>query len=146
MQIHYSRTPSLEVSWLPLSDRKGLPTPLVAFGDFADASGYFLARGIRYDEFESTGARDVLLLSTVHGPRPATLAHEHRHFQQHYIPGLPRIFAAPALQFGDTVTTWRRAIRAFYLTRDFEMDALRYERRLAVDEVNTASFEALLHA
>lgn len=141
--MHFSRTPSLEVNWLPNSDRKGLPTPMVAFADLDWCSGCFLPAGIRYESLESTGSRDVLVISTRHGARPATIAHEHRHFQQHYLPSLPRLFAAESLDFGVTFDSWCAAIRKFYRGRPFEMDALRYERRHVIDEQNEASFEAL---
>lgn len=122
-----------------------MPTPQVAFADLDWCAGCYAARGKRYDAaywgVESTGARDLIVISTRWELRPATLAHEFRHMQQHYLPSLPAIYDAPALDFGKTPDSWADAIRVFY-RRPYEADALRYERRLSPDETNEQHWRA----
>lgn len=136
----YSRRPSLELSWLPISDRKTLPTPRITFMDLDWCGGCYCARGLRFDDMELTGNVDTIVVSTHFGEvKPSVLAHEFRHMQQHYLPSLPRIFAAPTLDFsGDK---WEGAIRRFYRGRPYEADALRYERRLAPDHANERAWQ-----
>lgn len=139
-----SRTPSLELSWLPLSDRKTMPTPEVVFLDMPWCSACYKPRGFASDELEATVARDVLFISTHWGKdiRPSTFAHEYRHMQQYYIPALPKImFDVHQLDFGDTYDTWARALRTFYRTRPWERDALRYERTFSSDEENEQAWQ-----
>ena len=136
------RRPSLELSWLPLSERKGMATPEIRFEEFTWASGYYLPRGQRLDDYEHTGRGDVLVISTSHGARKATLAHEFRHMQQRYIPSLPRLGISRVLDFGTTHEDWMRAVRIFY-RRPWELDALRFEAKHAPDQQNEASLRSI---
>lgn len=138
------RRPSLELSWLPLSDRKSIPTPEVAYAEMHDCGGCYVPAGYRDDDFETTGRRDLIVLSTAFGePRPTTIAHEFRHLMQRYLPSLPRLRFMPALDFGETHETWTRAIRVFYRERPFELDALRYQTRIAPDDLTADFWQAL---
>lgn len=135
-----ARIPSLELAWLPMSERKGMPTPEVRFLDRIDsASGYYLRRGGRNDDYSHTGRRDVLVIGAHGTDRAATIAHEFRHMQQHYVLALPRIGDSPTIDFGTTTEEWERGLRIFY-RRPWEFDALRFERRLAPDHSNDTGF------
>lgn len=126
--------------WLPLSDRKGLPTPRVLFRHMDWCSGCFVAR--THDRFiedwldidRSEG--DVIVLSTAYDDiDPSVIAHEHRHFQQHYFQSLPRLGACIPFDPGDgSLEAWNVGIRNFYRSQPWEMDALRYELRIAKTE------------
>jgi hypothetical protein len=141
-----AKHPSLELSWLPLSDRKTMPTPAVAFMDLDWCSACYLRRGDRHENLESTGATDMIVLSTHWGGdiRPSCIAHEYRHMQQHYLPDLPKAYADGMLQldFGDTRESWLKSIRQFYRAMPWESDALRYELRLSPDQQNEESWQA----
>jgi hypothetical protein len=133
--MHRVRFPSLEFSWLPLSDRKSMPTADVVYADVSSWSGAYVPAGYRLEEFEHTGSRNTIVLSTHYGEtRRATVAHEFRHLMQRYLPSLPRMRLVPALDFGDTHETWAKAIRRFYRERPWEFDALRYETRFDADD------------
>lgn len=129
------RHPSLDLNWLPRSERKGLSLPRVEFRDVVGAGGYYLMAGARFDEFEHAGERDVLVISITAVDPAATIAHEFRHMQQRYVTTLPRIECAPWMDFGDTFETWSRAFRVFY-RRPWERDALQFELRHAPCESN----------
>jgi len=143
--MKFARFPSLELSWLPISERKGLPTPAILFHHDPQCSGCYLARGEPWDQLEHCGERDVLMISTAHGARPSTIAHEFRHMQQRYVTALPRIGFSPALDFGDTLEAWERAVKVFY-RRPWELDALRFESRLAPDDTNEHAMRITVHA
>lgn len=134
--------------WLPLSDRKTLPTPRVVFVDLPAWGGYFACRTVErcIDDVTDIDRRDgdLIVLSTHWGdPRPGVLAHEHRHFQQHYLPCLPLMRGGQSgFDFGNTLESWNRTIRRYFVTQPWELDALRYERRLAPDSVNEAMVRA----
>jgi hypothetical protein len=100
-----AKHPSLELSWLPLSDRKTMPTPAVAFMDLDWCSACYLRRGDRHENLESTGATDTIILSTHWGGdiRPSCIAHEYRHMQQHYLPDLPKATAEGMLQLENSL-------------------------------------------
>lgn len=142
MRVTFARHPSLELSWLPMSDRKGMPTPQIAYADLDWCSGCYCKAGTRFEDMEAPGARDTIFVSTRFGDvRGAVLAHEYRHLQQHYITSLPKSFNARALDFGQTFESWSNAIKEFY-KRPYELDALLYERRLSPDEGNLMQWEA----
>ncbi len=140
------------LDWLPLSDRKGLPTPRVVLRDVADCSGRFYCRlpyrWVEHDIDIERSERDVILLSTHWGePSASTIAHEHRHFQQRYLTGLPQSghYRQP-FSDGGTVEGWRIAIRRYYREHPWEMDALRYSARVHVDDHNDAQLHATFGA
>lgn len=137
------------LSWLPMSDRKGLPMPRVVFRDIAWASGAFFCRmAERCFDKELDADRndgDVLVISTHWGqPSASTIAHEHRHFQQYYCLGLPQCgVVQPFQMMGDGEEDWRAGIRRFYRAQPWEMDALRYAMRIHRDEKCECEWEAL---
>lgn len=140
----------MSFDWLPLSDRKGLPTPRVLYMDLDWCLGCFVARtpercvedyfGIDRSE------RDVIVFSTHWGELAGSVvAHEHRHFQQRYLLGLPRL-GTPINQVRDVrdAAHWRAAIKRFYTSQPWEMDALRYSVRVHLDEPTEQQLEAVL--
>jgi hypothetical protein len=132
-------------SWLPLSDRKGLPTPRVMYADLDWCGGCFIARTAERCIDEDFGIdrreADVIVLSTRHGDVPgSTLAHEHRHFQQHYLQALPRIGVVRPF---DDAGGWDAGIRSYYGSQAWEMDALRYSMRAHRDETCEAQWAAV---
>lgn len=135
--------------WLPLSDRKTMPTPRVVYLDLAWCGGYYAGRTTTHclDDFGSWLDRkdgDIIVLSTHWGdPRPGVIAHEHRHLQQHYVKSLPQIGLCKGTNDDGTLGTWEREIRTFFRTQPWEMDALRYERRIAPDEVSESMVQAV---
>lgn len=138
------RYPSLELAWLPLSDRKTLSTPRIVMLEEPDVGGYYSARGVRYigGTYPTHGERDTIVVSTHWGDGriASTLAHEYRHMQQWYVPSLPKIRPAPWPDWSD----WERAIRRFYHGRPWELDALRYERRHAPDQDNEQAMQVVM--
>ncbi len=141
--MNFCRYPSLELSWLPMSDRKTLPTPHVVMVDLPEVGGFFSPRGIPQRDYVPTnGSRDIIAISTHWNDSriASTLAHEFRHMQQWYLPGLPKWPNSDGwMDFSD----WDAAIKKFYRTRRYEMDALRYEYRLARDDTNERVREVL---
>ncbi len=142
--MNFCRHPSLELNWLPLSDRKTLATPHVVMVDEPNAGGFYSPRGqsCRDSSVPTLGERDIIAVSTHWDDSriASTLAHEFRHLQQHYLPSLPRIRAAPWLDWN---VDWEKQLRLFYRGRPWEMDALRYERRHAKDDANERTVEIL---
>lgn len=133
----------MTLQWLPLSDRKTLPTVRIAYVDIEFAGGLFACRtdgrcllqdlGLDIDRRDG----DVIVLSTHWGdPHASTIAHEHRHFQQHYFPRLPRLGMVQPFDNGGDITIggWRRGISQFYKRQRWEMDALLYSARISRDD------------
>lgn len=138
----------MNFSWLPLSDRKTLPTVKVLFKDFEYASGLFYPRTPNRcvdDWLEiDRGAIDVIVLSTHWGePQMSTIAHEYRHFQQHYISNLPHWFgqSTASCAHDGTYRGWQNMIRNFYRSQAWEMDALLYSLKYARDDYVEAELE-----
>jgi hypothetical protein len=87
---------------------------------------------------------DIIMVSTHWGdPHPGVIAHEHRHFQQHYLTSLPRIGRIEPFQQSDT-EGWERAIVEFYTRQPWEMDALSYQHRIAPGETSERSLALLI--
>lgn len=142
-----ARPPTIDpFSWLPLSDRKGLPTPRVLLRDLCNVGGFFAPRTkercideeFGFDRRES----DHIVLSTHWGePMGSTVAHEHRHFQQHYRLLLPQLGKVLPVDFGETQEDWVKGIHQFYTSQPWEMDALRYSMRVHRDVYAEAHYE-----
>ena len=139
--------------WLPLSDRKGLPTPRVLFCDAPEFGGAFYCRtlsravdglwlGLEFDRYEA----DHIVLSTHWGDTPGSvIAHEHRHLQQFYRgTSLPAIGVQQPFADDGTYEGWRKAIRRYYRSMPWEMDALRYSMRTHRDQTAEQHFEVML--
>lgn len=136
------KRPSLNLNWLPLSERKTLPTPRMAFIDVTGCGGYCAYRTDYHCIEELTGwdrrDGDVIVVSTAYGDyerTAATLAHEYRHLQQNYFNDLPRLGTCQPFRQD---MPWEEAIRVFY-RQPCEFDALLFEHRFAPEETNTKS-------
>lgn len=136
-------------NWLPLSDRKTLPSVRVLYVDITEAAGYFVSRTEHRcfnEEFQiERSERDVIVLSTHWGdPTGTTVAHEHRHFQQRY--GLSPVRLGRPLELeprGETYEDWAQWMRRFY-SQPWEKDALLYSLKHDRDDATQQQYEALL--
>lgn len=135
-------------TWLPLSDRKTLPSIKVVYRDIDYAAGLFYpkhtCKWIDHDLDMDRGESDIIVLSTRWGdPTESTISHEHRHFQQHYFLGLPQIGILVPFENDGTHEGWKAGIKAYYQKQPWEMDALLYSERVIRNDSNDEQMEAV---
>lgn len=107
-------------SFLPLSERKGIPEPKV----FLESSN------THYGGYYSIEHKHIVVCETP--DIASTLAHEYRHYLQDYtnIVKLPKTNNSPNFNL-----PYRKMIRHYYRTKRHELDALLYELKHAKTEI-----------
>lgn len=138
MKVHPVRFPSLELSFLPNSLLKGIPTPLILHVDRDNVGGCYwdpedteyLLYGERYID-SSRGVIQIAEQSCLE-EEADVIAHEWRHHWQ-YVNGLmvndeP---SGPKWNHLSSTLPYEDAIRAYFRTQWFEMNALLFARRFS---------------
>lgn len=107
-----------DLNWLPLSLRKNIVLPKVVWEEKNDQPyGGFYEKGILTiveDKYEAS-----------------VIAHEFKHYLQDITVGIPCVPFNMELFRGDT---YNKAIRLFFRTRPWEMEALLFQHKYAPEE------------
>ncbi len=134
MTHHRIKHPSLELNWLPNSIRKGIPTPRLVVTDSNDYSGVFYHPTEDCEIFDMPlDKAPVIAISSTHDHFHSAVAHEFRHHWQLHN-GLLGEGNGHWLHLFKSWKTYQRAIVAYFKTQPHEMDALRFERKVAPAE------------
>jgi len=146
------RYPSLELNWLPNSDRKGLSDPAIIHGEDGDTGGGYYSAD-KYNNFERFDNRMVHMRRGViyvdhswgdHGFIPAVIAHEFRHHYQHVTLPNRLLCLSPVHDWYKTEgRPYNERIIRHFLFQWLEWDAFRYEARIMSTEENVI-FKRLL--
>lgn len=139
--VTHVRIPSLELNWLPMSVRKGLPTPRVIFASREWGGRYCSTRrdcGRYIDPLTDIDCTKRGLIE-INGEDsiwegsdllPGAIAHEYRHHEQQH--SWRRFYSSVFQCRGD----YRASIVAFFRGYPQEMDALRFQLRVAPDDLS----------
>lgn len=120
-----------DITWLPISLRKGVEVPAVKFVELNN----------QYGGYYTPGTKVLVIASDEEIDRTdSTIAHEYCHYLQ-YTKGLKKM--------GSNIDLFNKycyneAIRLYFRTQDFEMEALLFEYKHAPSEVNKFWLKALV--
>lgn len=113
---------SSSLNFIPLSNRKGIPTPKVVFVPYTGQNygGYYA-----YDN-------RLVIVERDEKRTPATIAHEFRHHEQLY----RNQFSCRKGSKTYHHLPYEQMIRNYFRSQAHELDALLFERKIAPDDTN----------
>ncbi len=119
----------MSLTWIPLSLRKNIELPKIVYHNKNDQYGGYFIRGTKE------------IIVTEYEPQvPATIVHEYCHYLQDIKGILPNGSDTSMFQ----KYSYNKAIRLYFRTQWWEMEALLLEHRIHATEVSKFWLEALV--
>jgi len=124
------------LTWIPLSERKGIDPPRVIIEPYT---------GQKYSGYYNTGSRDLVVVDRENEGQvtlASIMAHEYRHYTQH-LTGRFDLSTGSDLSMFDQFE-YNTAIRKYFRSQPFEMDALLFQARVACDKLTKFWLDGLV--
>ena len=118
-----------ELTWLPLSHRKGLP--------FLPKVIVIPNSGQKYGGYYNPSTQEIVAVYSTDENLPATLAHEFKHFTQHLT---DKLFPIK----WEVTSSYNLAIRSYFRSSKSEFEALLFEHKVSKTVVNNFWLKGLV--